>query len=118
MVFSATKDMNFEAPDKIVKDVTSRKLFIPVMNNTDDDLQLKRGTYLGDMTEAAEEKIDTNYVASVGVNDTCGKIGDVNTEDMDKINEIFSAYESKVELKLKSTSVPHDIDLVDNVPIS
>ena len=45
--------------------MTSRKIFIPVVNNTDENISLRRGTVLGDTVEIEENNLDFNHVATI-----------------------------------------------------
>ena len=54
MMFNGIGDLNFETPDLVFNNVTSRKVYIPVLNNTNENITLKRGTCLGHVVEVAK----------------------------------------------------------------
>ena len=60
-------DLNISTTDLISSNITSKSIYVPVRNNTDDEVMLKRGQYLGHTTDIEIDNAMDSNIASINV---------------------------------------------------
>ena len=45
LLINGVQDLNYETPDLFINRLTSRRLSVPILNNTDESITLKRGAF-------------------------------------------------------------------------
>ena len=118
MLFNGANDINYSIPDLLVNNLASRNILIPVINKTDENITIKRGTYLGDMCEVEESPIVGNEIAGIKLEDVSKQIGNIGDENIAVLNRIMSDYKTAVKTKKKVIPIEHTIDLKDEIPVS
>ena len=122
-IITGVDDTCYETPDLFVENVESRNLLVPVLNTSNDNLTLKRGTFLGNAVVIQEaDEADTVTVSTVVSNleriDKNKKKIEIGESNLIVLEKLIENYRSSVKTPVKSLPFEHAIDLRDDVPVS
>ena len=129
MVLNGIEDFSIKTSDLLLSNVTSRSLYVPVRNDSNDEVTLKKGHYLGHTSDVEmDNSMDTNIAAisSLCVEDNKAmneerKLGNSLLKqegDIAKLQKLLRRYDMAVKQKGKSLPLEHSIELTDEVPVS
>ena len=123
MILNSAEDCNYETPDLYVENLQSKKIEVPVVNNTEDRIKIRRGTRLVDVSEVEESTIEDyqSIASSLAVKQSTPVVKEtikLSEENRNKLERIILNYREAVKGNKKVIPFEHTIELTNDTPVS